>query len=214
MAANAESVQFGPSISARVLAARGGRASPAFFVCANPFGSPHEDRAAAALAADCAASGYVAVHLAPTAWRGNTNETPDWLPAAADWIRANQASGRLHPSHVFLGGEGLGASGALNWAQAFGDGIQQSRLRAVVGINGVYGPSATEVATRVLSQERSEPPSVVLVADSERKAPTLDLGHALARSGVPFEMHLLDTGRSGLQSNAEIAEQMKRALQV
>jgi hypothetical protein len=213
MGANVESIRFGPSISGRVLASKSVRFAPAFFVCGNSLGSPREDHAAAALAADCAAAGYVAIHLVPTAWRGRAKETLEWLPAAADWLRANQASGRLHARNVFLGGDGAGASGALSWAQTFRAGLQESRLRAVVGINGVYDASAAENAAGVLSQGPSGSTSIVLIADGERGASSLDLGHALARSGSAFEMHLLASSGPGLDGDTQIGEQMRSALQ-
>jgi hypothetical protein len=213
LAADVESVQFGRSVSGRVWSAKTTRLSPAFFVCASPAGGRQEDLAAARLAADCAASGYVAVHLPPTAWRGETSENLEWLPAASDWLRANQASGRLHPRNVFIGGEGLGAHGALSWAPKVREGLQESRLRAVVGINGFYDQSAAERAAGALSQGSSDSTSIVLIGDSEHKASTLDLGHALARSGAAFEMHLLAASGSGADSGYEVADQMKRSLQ-
>jgi hypothetical protein len=212
MSAEVETIRFGPTVVGRVLAAKSVRSSPAFFVCANPFGLPHEDHAAAAMAADCAASGYVAVHLAPTAWRDAANGNLEWMPAAAEWISANQANGRLHPRNVFLGGEGSGADGALAWAQPFRSGLRQSRLRAVVGINGVYQDAASDNAAGVLSQD-PESTSIVLIGEGEHRASTLDLGHALARAGSAFEMHLLSASGSPLESDTAIAEQMRRALQ-
>lgn len=203
-------VDFGFGTIARVLAPPGG-ATPALFIYG---GRGAQHGAADSLAVQCAAAGFTAVTLDVAAARAATDDA--WLTGAARWVRDGQSSGRLTPGMVFLGGESQGAAGAFAWAADFRRALDNTRLRAVVGLNtGFAGAEAGAEARaeRIAALTRGDETSIVLISDGGRADDSLALGRELAALAAPFELHLLPRPEPGLPADALRLAQMQRSLQ-
>ena len=196
-------VDFGFGTLARVLAPAGG-ATPALFLCG---GAGAHRGVTAPLAEQCVAAGFTAVTLEVAAQRGVADDA--WLAGAARWVKDNQASGRLAPGLVFLGGENQGAAGAFAWAADLRRALGTTRLRAVVGLNG---SGLRGRAPDIAALTRGEATSIVLISEGGADE-SLALGRELSALDAPFELHLLPRPEPGVPADALRLMQMQRSLQ-